>query len=341
MTSPSPLLWQRCAFAVVLLLAAAPGASAAEPQLSVPVDCDFNTLCSIQKYVDHDAGDGFRDHTCGTLTSPDHNGIDFRVPTLRDMEGDGVAVIAAAPGTVLRLRDGMEDVSVKEVGREAVRGREAGNAVIIDHGDGWTTQYSHLRKGSVDVRKGQQVETGERLGLIGMSGLTQFPHLHFTLRHNGQVVDPYTGLAPDSGCGRFERSFWSAEAAETLAYTPGGLIDAGFAAEEPSIDQVIANAYGDDQLPGDAPVLLFWAVTWGAEAGDREEMRLFGPDGSLFADYRGEVESNKAQRIRYVGKRLRSGRWQNGTYRGEYRVLRGDPGNDEVVVSVEREMTVQ
>ncbi|WP_247877773.1 M23 family metallopeptidase [Azospirillum thiophilum] len=72
------------------------------------------------------------------------------------------------------MRDGMEDVSIRQSGG-APAGYDAGNAVVVDHGNGWETQYSHLKRGSVAVRPGVRVEAGTVLGQIGLSGRTEFP----------------------------------------------------------------------------------------------------------------------------------------------------------------------
>jgi len=63
-----------------------------------------------------------------------------------------------------------------------------GNAVIVDHGRGVMTGYWHLSQ--IDVQVGQQVEAGERLGLVGSTGLSTGPHLHWELRIMGIQVDP-------------------------------------------------------------------------------------------------------------------------------------------------------
>src|SRR5215217_8637787 len=93
----------------------------------------------------------------------------------------GVAVVAAAPGKVLRIREGVADVSVRQVGAAAVDAIGCGNAVAIDHGAGWLSAYCHMARGSVRVKAGDTVTTGQPIGKVGLSGLTEFPHLHFEI----------------------------------------------------------------------------------------------------------------------------------------------------------------
>ena len=120
------------------------------PTLELPVACDFVDECSIQKYFDHDPGPGRLDYACGRLSKDGDTGTDFRLRNYPAMYA-GVSVLAAADGVVRAVRDGMDDISVREIGHEAIMGREAGNAVVLNHGNGWETQYSHLKHGSIDV----------------------------------------------------------------------------------------------------------------------------------------------------------------------------------------------
>src|SRR3954469_21370580 len=141
-------------FATLVVIALAPGCILAAPELGLPIACDIGSSCIVQNYVDRDAGPAARDYRCGFLTYDGHKGTDVRVSD-RARYKDGVAVLAAAPGRVRAVRDGMAD-------GERVAGREAGNSVVIQHGDGWETQYAHLRRGSVAVRAGDRVEAGGR-----------------------------------------------------------------------------------------------------------------------------------------------------------------------------------
>jgi murein DD-endopeptidase MepM/ murein hydrolase activator NlpD len=63
-----------------------------------------------------------------------------------------------------------------------------GNLVVIDHGQQFSTLYMHLSK--IDVRVGDRVKKGQRLGLSGATGRVTGPHLHFAVRWQGEYVDP-------------------------------------------------------------------------------------------------------------------------------------------------------
>ena len=153
--------------------------------------------CWIAKYFDADPSEGAHDYTGGYRTNNNHTGTDFAVRDLAAMNA-GVAVLAAADGTVRAVRSGMEDVNVKSLDRDAVEGLECGNGVVVNHGPGWATQYCHLRMGSLRVRKGQQVKAGDVIGLIGQSGFAEFPHVHFSVLRDGKHIDPFA-VADDKG----------------------------------------------------------------------------------------------------------------------------------------------
>ena len=98
-------------------------------------------------------------------TLQSHQGVDYTVP-------EGSRVFATADGRV------------KEIATRATAGR----TIVIDHGNGYETSYSHLL--AVNVRRGQEVRRGDIIGLSGNTGLSIAPHLHYEVRHNGMRVDP-------------------------------------------------------------------------------------------------------------------------------------------------------
>jgi murein DD-endopeptidase MepM/ murein hydrolase activator NlpD len=94
-----------------------------------------------------------------------HKGMDFRAH-------QGTPVRAGNSGTVVL----------------AQRLYYEGNCVVIDHGLGLYTLSMHLSR--IDVRVGQQVDTGQRLGLSGATGRVTGPHLHWAVRWEGAYLDP-------------------------------------------------------------------------------------------------------------------------------------------------------
>jgi murein DD-endopeptidase MepM/ murein hydrolase activator NlpD len=68
-----------------------------------------------------------------------------------------------------------------------------GGLVIIGHPSGYETWYGHLAKFS--VADGDQVKRGDQIGLMGSTGYSTGPHLHFEVRQDGQLIDPLQFLA--------------------------------------------------------------------------------------------------------------------------------------------------
>ena len=94
-----------------------------------------------------------------------HSGVDYRAAI-------GQKVVSANDGIVRIAKDRYY----------------AGNSVVIDHGGGIYTQYYHLDR--IDVKVGQKVTKGEKIGLSGASGRVSGPHLHFGIIVRNTQVDP-------------------------------------------------------------------------------------------------------------------------------------------------------
>jgi murein DD-endopeptidase MepM/ murein hydrolase activator NlpD len=95
-----------------------------------------------------------------------HNGVDIGAPK-------GATVRAAADGIVAYSDNGL---------------RGLGNVVLIVHKNGWSTLYAHNLR--TTVQPGWLVKRGERIALIGSTGISRGPHLHFEFRKNGRLADP-------------------------------------------------------------------------------------------------------------------------------------------------------
>lgn len=292
----------------------APAASAGTITLALPIDCTLGKDCYIQHYVDRDPGPGIRDYGCGTVTYQGHDGTDFALPTRAAM-ATGVAVLAAAPGRVRAVRDGEADGA--HLAGESVKGKECGNGVLIEHGAGWQTQYCHMRRGSIRVTPGETVAAGTPLGLVGESGLAEFPHLHLSLRENGTTVDPFRPEATENCTMTAQAGLWQSPE----SYTPGGLLEAGLASAPPDYDAVRAGLPAATALPADAGALLLWAYGWESLTGDVLRVLIDGPAGYHFVQ---ETPLRKGQALflAYAGKKAPPGGFAPGSYRATAELVR-------------------
>lgn len=302
-----------------LLLALAQPAGAFD--LAFPADCTLGTGCYIQQYHDHDPGPSALDYTCGPMSYDGHDGTDIALPTRAEMAA-GVAVLAAAPGVVKGLRDGIADAAPFPAGQDC------GNGVVIDHGAGWETQYCHLKQGSVVVGTGDAVEVGTVLGQIGQSGRAEFPHLHFALRQNGKAVDPFAPNA--TACGAARDDLWAGD----LPHQPGGILGLGLTDQVPEFDAIKAGL-PSPTLPASAPALVVWAYVFGPRAGDALIFEQTGPEGAVVTE-RVVFEKTQALAFRAVGRKLRGAEWAAGPYRGRVTMMRGavEIGRQEIVITV-------
>ena len=305
------------AFAASLALSVAPmiGAADQHPVFSIPIDCELGETCFIQQYVDRDVGPDAQDYMCSGLSYNGHQGTDFALNTLRDLTRS-VDVLAAAPGVVVGTRDGMIDQLVTGKNQDTVKGRECGNGVLIDHGDGWTSQYCHLEQGSIAVNKGDRVSRGEILGDVGLSGSTQFPHVHLTVRKDGAVIDPFNAKASDTCSNTDHESLWD----QTPIYIPGGIIYAGFATDVPQYPDVKAGTV-EPPVSVNAPALVIFTYMFGSRPGDRLHLQIKSPDRTL-VDETLELSKQQAQLFRAVGKRRTTDAWPKGVYTGKVTLVR-------------------
>lgn len=293
------------------------GPEPAAPRLSFPLACTLGQDCAIQSYQDDDPGPAARDYRCRGRTYPDHNGTDIRLTSMAQQRR-GVNVLAAAAGIVRGVRDGEPDISIRARPRAEVANKECGNGVVIAHPGGWETQYCHMARGSIAVRAGQSVTAGTMLGRVGLSGETEFPHLHLSVRHGQEKVDPFAyGQAAGQCSGG--RSLWI----DTPGYATGHVLVAGFASGPVTMAAVQDAGATPMPRPGRTTPLVAFAQAIGLESGDVQRIVLRAPDGTVLADNKAApLDRDKAQVVLFAGKKAPAGGWPRGRYRSEYSVTR-------------------
>jgi murein DD-endopeptidase MepM/ murein hydrolase activator NlpD len=139
-------------------------------------------------FVDLDPTAGTQDYQCRGFVGNGHSGVDCGILTFTH-QIVGVPVFAARDGIVVFTQDGWPDMNLF--------GGVQGNIVAIDHDTGAgiaTTEYYHLKNGSVAVSVGQQVKAGQQIARCASSGNSFGPHLHFQTIIDGDVYEPFAGV---------------------------------------------------------------------------------------------------------------------------------------------------
>ena len=312
----------RTALLVCGIFIASPATAEPKPTLDLPIDCRIGEDCWLVNFVDRDPGPGRTDFRCGDLSYDTHKGTDIALANRATMRR-GVAVLAAAPGRVARIRDGMGETG-KLTSSADLKGRDCGNGIVIKHEGDWSTQYCHMKAGSLAVAEGSQVMRGQRIGEVGLSGRTEFPHIHITVRKGNTVIDPFTGESQMAACDRTSRmdGLWSETARKDLAYPGPQPFNIGFDDAVPYIDNIRAGIMNESSFSSDSAVFVFWAESYSLLADDDVRLTLLGPDGDTVSDSRIRIEKTLARYFRFVGRKKPTEGWPVGTYTGEIAITR-------------------
>jgi hypothetical protein len=214
----------------------------------------------------------------------------------------------------------MNDVNVDLIGEEAIRGKECGNAITISHKRGFTTQYCHLRKNSIAVKKGEAVSKGQQIAEVGMSGLTSFPYLEFTVKSEENLVDPFTGADPVSSspyvpCGSLDiYPLWDRDTEKKLKYLSSALLGAGFSQKPPHPNGVRAGKFNNKTLPDDTKFLIFWVDIFGIQKGDTLRILITDEEGTLLKEDLRHFKNSKTHHYQFLGTPHSNGFWPAGVY---------------------------
>ena len=159
----------------------------------------------------------------------------------------GVDAIAAADAKVVHVQDGMPEGTPGSFAPGVTATNADGNSVILDLGGGRFALYAHLQPGSIRVHEGDRVERGDVLGLVGNTGNSDAPHLHF------HVMDGPSPLASNGvpyGIDTFSVS--------GRAISPSDLDDELKKADQPvKVDLLPAPVKRTAELPANLAIVAF------------------------------------------------------------------------------------
>ena len=233
----------------------------------------------IANYVDQNQAfpNQTTDHACGertydTSSGYNHQGTDFFLwPTpWRQMEEGRVEVVAAAPAVILKKQDGNYD-------KHCSITNATWNAVYVEHADGSIAWYGHLKTGTLtDKNVGDTLARGEYVGLIGSSGRSSGPHLHFELYNSdNELVDPYSG-----GCNQMnERSWWMIQEPYYDSSITGILVGTS---SPVSNGCGLAESVFEQSAYAPGSNVVFTLYFRDHRPGMRSEFALYQPDGTLY-----------------------------------------------------------
>ncbi len=251
-------------------------------------DCDYYY---ISAFVDLDPSSSIIDWNCGTRTYNGHRGIDIVPwPFIWDkMDNDLVEVIAAAPGTIIAKVDGNPDRICNGVGG----GSNSNNYITIQHADGSTALYVHMKTGSLTSKTvGQTVTTGEYLGIIGSAGQSTGPHLHFEIRSDGtfaNYIDPFYGTCNTT----IGSSWWASQ----KPYTEPKIMKLSLHDNWPymaSCPNTVDTTYEKDVFISSAgSQAVFYAASKHVLTNDVWNFRILNPDGTVFDSWNYTSTSNR------------------------------------------------
>lgn len=238
------------------------------PYLVYPIAGGYDQDLFTGNFVDLDPGSGVLSWNCGAYTYNTHAGIDSGLRTF-DEQLIGVPIFAAADGIVTDTQDGNPDMNTTWPNLPA-------NYVIIAHPGQRTAYYWHLKNGSVAVAAGQSVKAGQQIGLMGSSGVSGGPHLHFETRDQNSTLltEPFAGPC------RAGPSHWKEQPP-----APGALYlsDFGLARTVPPTGPPFSVARDPRYLTTD-PVRYYWMTVHHIPSQTTWRVRWLRPNGTVALD---------------------------------------------------------
>ena len=312
-------------------------------KMSFPLSCTLGTDCWMLYYVDvNRTPDVIEDYSCGKRTYDQHKGTDVMIRDKAAME-KGIDVIAAAPGKVLRLRDSVADDFKTPEEMKAVidAGIECGNGVFVGHEGGYATQYCHLKKGSIVVKEGDDIARGQKIGEVGISGMAEHPHLHFSVYRDKKLIDPFGGQdveAEDCRQGDLgARLYW--DDSMPLRNEAPIFLDSGFSDVMPDFDLIPQGQRGNVPELG-AKAFIFWGVIYDIRQGDYVVMDIIDQEGREVVKRTISQDKSRIRQYYAAGRKIAKG-MPAGTYTGRIALTRVMDDGSTQTYRHEQQITLQ
>lgn len=202
----------------------------------------------------------------GAITYDGHKGIDYALTDGFEQMDAGVEIYAASAGQVVTVEDGYFDRWSHE--NPNTIGMPSNVVEIYNYADDRLTRYFHIKKNSIVVEVGDQIVAGQLLGLVGSSGNSTGPHLHFELiakvNNSFPTIATYTDAA----------QWW----VEPLPY-PTDVVFSGVAVD--SKPNYSASVPTFDLAAGQTHLAHTWVAYFGYDASKIFDITIYNPSGSI------------------------------------------------------------
>jgi hypothetical protein len=213
--------------------------------------------------------------TYDLATGYNHQGADYGLWPFgwQMMDAGAIEVVAAADGIIMYKSDGNYD-------RNCGFNNSDWNAVYVQHTDGTSAWYGHLKNGSLTAKlRGDAVVAGEYLGLVGSSGSSSGPHLHFEVHdENGIVIDPYAGPANST----IDHSLWNTQ----RPYYDSAINHLGTGNAAPVFPSCPNPEISNEQAGFDPGSQVYFAAYYRDQlAGQISQYRIYRPNNSLYTSW--------------------------------------------------------
>lgn len=265
-------------------------------------DCSFYR---VSAYVDQNTTSGvFQDYNCGTNTYDGHRGTDISIWPYNylKMDSNWVEVIAAAPGMIIDKHDG-------EFDKNCATNTMMPNYIVVRHADGSRALYLHMKKNSLTNKAiGESVAVGEFIGVVGSSGNSSGPHLHFEVWAGATVdtrIDPF-----NDSCNTLNANSWwtkqkdykETAIVKVSTNSTDIVIPACPATEIPNEQKVFQIPFQGTGLP--AGFAKFYIFLRDEISGLVADISIINPDGTLFTNWTYTSSVDTKTRIQGWSKKL-------------------------------------
>ena len=178
--------------------------------------------------------------------------------------------------------------------------------------DIWEKYAAVLVDYSTKVKKGDFVTSGQTIGQIGLSGLTEFPHLHINVQQGDKFFDPFTGRERYTVGSK--NSLWNANVYQQLIYKPLIIYNVGVSDEIPKLLDIRNEKYKTERISFFSNMMIFWVDMFHVETNDVINIVVKNPDGNIFLNKKIVFDKSNAKKLFYVGKRKPSNGFSKGRY---------------------------